>query len=136
MLDVFHASEHLHDCDKVLHGEHSPQAREWSERRLEELIADGPVRFLESLEQQRTGLRGGSKAVRAKRKALTGLSDYLRPHVDGLWHASRLARGLPIGSGLIEGPAKTIIGRRLKLNSCRWLPETRREHGRGVLRAL
>lgn len=122
VLDVFHVSEHLHACGKVLHGEHSAEAREWSERRLEELIAGGPIRFLESLEQERAGLRGGSKAVQAKRKALTSLSDYLRPHVDGLWYASRLARGLPIGSGLVEGAAKTIIGRRLKLNSCRWLP--------------
>lgn len=123
VLDIFHVSEHLHDCGKVLHGEHTPAARQWAEQRLLQLIEHGPMRFLESLETERAALRGGSRAVQAKRRALNALADYLRPHVDGLWYASRLARGLPIGSGLVEGAAKTIVGRRLKINSARWLPQ-------------
>ena len=47
--------------------------------------------------------------------------NYLRPNVDGLWYRERLARGQPIGSGLIEGACKTIVGRRLKHTGARWL---------------
>jgi len=39
--------------------------------------------------------------------------------VDGLWYRDRLQAGLPIGSGLIEGGCKTIVGQRLKKNSPR-----------------
>jgi hypothetical protein len=38
-------------------------------------------------------------------------------------YADRLRRGLIIGSGQIEGACKTVIGRRLKLNSARWIPQ-------------
>lgn len=127
VLDVYHVSEHLHDCGKALHGEQTPAARQWAEQRLLSLIEHGPIRFLERLEAERVALRGGSRVTKARRKALAALGDYLKPHVDGLWYASRLARGLPIGSGLVEGAAKTIVGRRLKLNSARWLPR-RAEH--------
>ena len=44
-----------------------------------------------------------------------------------LRYADRLERGLPIGSGQVEGACKTVVGRRLKLNSARWHPE-RAEH--------
>ncbi len=56
-----------------------------------------------------------------QRTALTQLLNYLEPNVEGLWYRARLAAGLPIGSGLIEGAGKTIVGRRLKHGGARWL---------------
>ena len=56
-------------------------------------------------------------------KAIDALRGYLTANVDGLWYRDRLRRGQPIGSGLVEGACKTIVGRRLKLNSARWLPD-------------
>lgn len=121
VVDVYHVSEHIHGCGKILYGEKNPQARQWADERLSSLIEHGPIRFLESLEQEQAAVAGRSRNAQAQRAALTALADYLKPNVDGLWYASRLARGLPIGSGLIEGTCKTIVGRRLKLNSARWL---------------
>ena len=120
VLDVYHVSEHLHDCGRVLHGDRTPAARAWADQRLLSLIEHGPIRFLESLEQEKATLSGRWRTKRKKRAALSSLIAYLKPNVDGLWYASRLARGLPIGSGMVEGAAKTIVGRRLKLNSARW----------------
>ena len=43
--------------------------------------------------------------------------------VDKLLSVSeRLAAGQPIGSGLVEGGCKQIIGRRLKQTGARWCP--------------
>ena len=38
-----------------------------------------------------------------------------------LAYRDRLRRGLPIGSGMVEGACKTVVGRRLKCNGARWL---------------
>jgi len=129
VVDIFHVSEHLHECGRSLHGEQTPAAREWAEGCLEELIGEGPVAFLKRLEEERRTQRSPRK-----RKALDGLMGYLRSNVDGLWYGSRLSRGLPIGSGLVEGACKTVIGRRLKCNGARWHVEA--ADNMAALRAL
>ncbi|MBL8880603.1 MAG: hypothetical protein JNG88_15935 [Phycisphaerales bacterium] len=87
-----------------------------------ELIEQGPIHFLTALEKEKEERRGRSRAARQQRAALDRLLAYQRPNVHGLWYGARLAQGLPIGSGLIEGACKTIVDRRLKPNSARWLP--------------
>ena len=121
VLDVDYVSEHIHNCGKILYGEKSPQARQCADERLSSLIEHGPICFLESLEQEQAAIAGRSQNAQARRAGLAALRQFLTPNLDGLWYASRLSRGLPIGSGLIEGTCKTIVGRRLKLNSARWL---------------
>ena len=118
VVDVFHVSEHLHECGRVLHGDRTEAARAWGDDQLLALITDGPMRFLSGLEAQRPA--AGSSEGRQAMQAVTG---YLRPNIDGLWYADRLRRGLPIGSGMVEGACKNVIGRRMKSNSARWTPE-------------
>ena len=45
---------------------------------------------------------------------------YLQPHTAHLPYRERLERGQSIGSGLIEGACKTVIGCRLKQTGARW----------------
>lgn len=118
VLDVFHVSGHVHDCGKAVYGQAGTQARVWSDAQVRSLIEDGPVRYLK-------GLRAFAKLHRdpAKVGALESLLNYLTPHVESMRYRERLAEGRPIGSGLIEGANKTIVGNRLKLNSARWTPD-------------
>ena len=61
-------------------------------------------------------------AVRAgQRAALDSLAGYLCPHAERLHYQQRLAEGRSIGSGLIEGACKNLIGRRLNQTGARWL---------------
>jgi len=112
---VFHVSEHLHACGRALYGETDPRARDWATTRLLALLRDGPVPWLAALQAERRTQRSSRK-----RRALKELINYLKPNVDGLWYRQRLARGLPIGSGLIEGACKTVVGKRLKHGGARW----------------
>jgi hypothetical protein len=118
VLDVFHVSQHIHDCGKVLFGENSPQTRPWSQAQLKSLIKQGPVQYLKDLKALQAIHRQAQKI-----KALQSLLGYLEPSVDSLWYRQRLAQGRPIGTGLIEGGCKTIVSNRLKLNSARWTPK-------------
>lgn len=115
VLDVFHVSQHIHDCGKILFGEKSPQTRPWSQAQLKSLIEAGPVNYLQSLKCLQKLHQNAAKI-----KAIEALLNYLEPNTDSLWYRQRLAQGRPIGTGLIEGGCKTIVSNRLKLNSARW----------------
>lgn len=118
VLDVFHVSEHIHDCGKAIHGQTATQARVWSDTQVQSLIASGPVQYTNDLKAY-----AALHTDPAKVKALEGLLNYLTPHVDSMWYKERLAAGRPIGSGLVEGANKKIVSNRLKLNSARWTPQ-------------
>jgi hypothetical protein len=117
VLDVFHVSQHIHDCGKVLFGEKNPRTQPWSQAQMKRLIENGPVQYVKDLK-----ILGRLQSQTEKIKAIQSLLGYLEPNLDSLWYRQRLAQGRPIGTGLIEGGVKTIVSNRLKLNSARWTP--------------
>lgn len=118
VLDVFHVSQHIHNCGKILFGEKSTQTQSWSQAQLESLIEHGPMPYLKNLKELQAIHTEAEKI-----KAIGSLLGYLEPNLDSLWYRQRLAEGRPIGTGLIEGGCKTIVSNRLKLNSARWTPK-------------
>jgi hypothetical protein len=115
---VFHVSQHIHDCGKILFGDNSSQTQPWSQAQLQRLIEQGPVQYLKDLRSLQAIHTEAEKI-----KAIGSLLGYLEPNVDSLWYRQRLVEGRPIGTGLIEGGCKTIVSNRLKLNSARWTPK-------------
>lgn len=131
VVDVYHVAEHVHDCAKQMFAAGTPEAREWSSARVEELIEMEGPKFIERLEGYRAAI---STDDQKSRDALNGLIGYLSDNRDSLWYRTRLAEGLPIGSGLVEGTCKNMIGKRLKLNNPRW--RVRRAGHMAALRCL
>jgi hypothetical protein len=115
VLDVFHVSEHIHDCGKILFGESGPQHQSWAEDQTLQLVELGPVKFVSNLKDLLARQTGPEQI-----KAVGSLLGYLESNLDSLWYRERLANGRPIGTGLIEGGCKTIVSNRLKLNNARW----------------
>lgn len=105
VLDIFHASEHLHAAAVACHGV-GPAAEAWYESRRRTLLEHGVAGVLAELPPDATGM--------------AELATYLGPHVDHTPYRERLAEGRSIGSGLVEGACKTAIGRRLKQTGARW----------------
>jgi hypothetical protein len=127
-VDVYHVSQHLHQCAKLLLGE-GPAAQDWAKQRLDHLLEHAGVSLIERLRQERVAW------TQAKhRQAIDSLLNYLQDNRDSLWYPQRLAQGLPIGSGLIEGGCKNVIAARLKINSARW--RIKRAERMGALRCL
>lgn len=94
-----------------------------------ELIEMGGPKFIAHLEAT-----GPPDATPATAEAWGKLLHYLGDNRDSFWYGPRLAAGLPIGSGLIEGGCKNVLGKRLKLNSARW--RIRRAERMGAIRCL
>ena len=129
VVDIYHVSEHVNDCAKKMFDTEPVKAKEWGRDRVADLIAlEGPA-FLRQLQE----LQAATTAEKP-RKALENLIGYVSENRDSLWYRKRLAEGLPIGSGLVEGACKNMIGKRLKINSARW--RIRRAQNMAALRCL
>ncbi len=117
-LDIYHACERLSGCAQKIFGEGTPAAATAFERGRELLLADGWsgvcawVAELLAVEkpEERTG----------RQKATEWLLSYFARHTNRLNYRERLASGRAIGSGAVEGQAKTL-GLRLKARGARWL---------------
>lgn len=122
VLDVYHLLEHLHATGRALHGEGEP-ARRWAEQQRAALFRQGPRHYLlkQLLPLTRTHRREHPDAPAAQ--ALRALLSYLWSHRGRLRYRDRLRRGLPIGSGQVEGVCKNTLNARLRKNSPRWRVE-------------
>jgi hypothetical protein len=118
-LDIYHALEHVSDCGKVLYGE-GETFISWLDKIRLVLLSEGFVGMERELKLLQKGFQGKSKKSVANRKAVESLLDYLRSNSERLNYAERLAAGRPIGSGLIEGACKNLVGRRMKQTGAAW----------------
>lgn len=127
-VDIYHVSQHLHQCGKNLLGD-GGTAGAWTEDHRRTLLKENGPGLIRRLEQTLNAATNQRES-----DALNKLLTYLRPNRDRMWYADRLKEGATIGSGLIEGGCKNTIGARLKLNSARW--RVRRAERIGTLRCI
>jgi hypothetical protein len=116
-LDFFHACEHLSKCAERIFGEDTQEARTAYEQGRALLARQGwagvcqwvseLLSVADELERER------------RRKATDRLIGYFAKHMNRLNYAERLKAGRAIGSGQVEGEAKTL-GLRLKRRGARW----------------
>lgn len=104
VLDIYHALEQLWTAARARFGEGAAEATVWVEARRATLLRGGAGALVGELASARwSGVRG-----------------YFEPHSEHTDYAGRLVDGRSIGSGLVEGCCKQVIGRRLKQTGARW----------------
>ncbi len=118
VLDIYHASEHLWAAANRYFGDRAGEARAWVEGRRGTLLRSGASGLLAELDGPEWS------AVR----------DYFEPHLDHTAYADWLRSSRSIGSGLVEGACKPVVGRRLKQTDTRW--KVRRVDRMGTLGAI
>jgi hypothetical protein len=115
ILDFFHAAEHLELLAQALFGEKTEQSKtrweQWAKTLKEQ--SDGLEIVLREARQSLP--RGGKR-----REAALGQIAYFERNTDKMRYAEYLARGLFIGSGVVEAGCKTVIGQRLKQSGMFW----------------
>ena len=119
LLDFFHAAEYLTEAAELVHGANSPAshatAAQWREtlKRAE----DGAERVIKSLRYHRDEMAQG-----AKRERMQGIIDYLANHKSSgrLGYAQAQADNKPIGTGITEAAAKTVVNVRMKRAGARF----------------
>jgi hypothetical protein len=113
-LDVYHGSERISDAGKAVFGEESEKAKAWLEQARLGLLKDGWWGLCDQV----------GKALQEKgepaREAMEDLLGYFSKHTERLCYRGRLYAGQSIGSGMVEGACKNVIGKRLKQTAARW----------------
>jgi hypothetical protein len=115
VLDIFHAAEHVADAAKGLFGEGTPAATAWLEGGRTRLLSDGWAGLCDHI-----GATLAKTPALAGHSALGELTGYFAAHTQRLNYCHRLYTGQSIGSGMVEGAAKNLVGRRLKQTGARW----------------
>jgi hypothetical protein len=121
ILDLYHVLEKLWKAAWCVFDEASqkPEAHQWVEKELRMLL-EGKVGYvIGGLRQMRTKreLKG------ARRKGVQEVANYLERNRDRMKYDDYLAKGYPIGSGVVEGACRHLVKDRLERAGMRWRPE-------------
>jgi hypothetical protein len=112
IVDWYHASERIWELGRARYGEETAAAPRWVERQLARL-AKGEVRALVR-NWQRLKCTGAAAAVRDEQVT------YFTNQASRMAYGRYRERGVDIGSGMVEGGAKALIGAREKGAGMRW----------------
>jgi hypothetical protein len=115
VLDIFHAAEHIADAARSRFGEGTAMAKDWLDRGRGLLLSDGWPGLCDHL-----GQTLATDDCPDDRAPLDDLMSYFAVHTERLNYCHRLYTGQSIGSGMVEGAAKNLVGRRLKQTGARW----------------
>ncbi len=118
-LDIYHAGERLSQCAQAIFGEGTVAATVAFERGRYLLLHDGWHGVCAWVAELLSPPETAAAEVERRRPATDRLVRYFAKHVNRLDYRERLASGRAIGSGAVEGQAKTL-GLRLKSRGARW----------------
>lgn len=116
LIDFFHLSEYLSAAAEEMAGE---KKQEWLKRQQEKMKENRADEVIKTLM--------GASASQDKQgsdSAVLVCQRYLANHEKYFDYRSALERGLPIGSGEVEGGHRWIIQKRLKLSGAWWKEES------------
>jgi hypothetical protein len=114
ILDWYHLSEHLWEAARAVHGEGTEPTKRLAEQ-WETEVWEGRSEGVE--EHLREFVRQGRDDTKA---TLRRCADYLQTHQHRIRYPLFRAAGWPVGSGVVEGGCKQVVGMRLKRKSTRW----------------
>jgi hypothetical protein len=118
VLDIYHVSTYISDAAKAMFGEGTPEAKTWLHQCRQALLADGWFGICEF-----AGATLATENTPERQEAIEGLTSYWAKHTEHLNYRLRLHQGKSIGSGMVEGAAKNLIGKRMKQTGARWKVE-------------
>lgn len=116
ILDLYHVLEYLWVAAHVFHAEGSDAANNWVERMLELLLkgrVDDIILYLK-------GCSHYHELSKAKKATLMKVIGYLDHGKSFMRYDYYIAKGYPIGSGVVEGACKNLVKDRMELSGMRW----------------
>jgi len=119
LVDLWHLLEKLGSAARLLYGEAQGSAvlHGWRLRLL-----NRPSSVAEILQELSTS--GKAELGGGTRRPVHAAITYLENHQVRMNYASARRRGLPLGSGNVEAPCKSLVAVRMKRPGARWKEET------------
>lgn len=114
--DFFHVTEYLWDGAHIFHSEGSQEAGELVSNHIEMLLNGNVNNVITDMREQFRKI----KKSKTKRKELERVITYLENGKDCMKYDEYLAKGYPIGSGVIEGTCKNLVNDRFEHTGMHW----------------
>jgi hypothetical protein len=114
-LDIYHALEYLSNKGEALFGKGTAEYTWWYNTIKSDLLEGGVAPLLD-----RVRTMAQMEQLDKNKETLRVLENYLVFHSGRMNYRQRLAEGLSIGSGQVEGACKNLIGARLKQTGAKW----------------
>lgn len=116
VLDILHASEYLWDAANALLGERAPDRTAWVRRHLEQVLNGQTAAVSAALETA----AAAPTLTAVQRQALLRTVGYYRRNAPYMHYDVYLARGWPIGTGVVEGACGHLVKDRMEQAGMRW----------------
>jgi hypothetical protein len=116
VLDIIHASEYLWEAANALLGERHPARTAWLRRHLEQVLQGQTVAVIAALEQA----AADPARTPSQRAVVQKTIGYYRRNLPYMRYDEYLARGWPIGTGVVEGACGHLVKDRLEQAGMRW----------------
>ncbi len=118
ILDIMHAMEYLWEAGTALHGEKGKKRNEWV-RQQALAILQGRVGYVVG-GLRRTRTRRADRLAASQKKTLEKVNTYFDNHKHMMRYSQYLAKGYPIGTGLIEGTCRSLVKDRMDISGAKW----------------
>jgi hypothetical protein len=112
ILDFPHAGEHISPIGDYIHGEHTPEGKEWLQKRLHQLKQEGPADLLAEIRHL--------QEVHPDAQVISSNLAYMEKRQAQMQYPTFRAQGWPIGSGIVESGNKLVVEARLKGAGMHW----------------
>ena len=125
IIDWSHATQHIWTVAHEVQGEQTPAAQRWAETQLDALWNGHVAEVVQTLDRLHLEHESYSPLVQQA-------PDYFRTRQKQMQYEDFRAQGWPIGSGVVESAANTVVHHRLKRPGRGW----KREYAQAMLAAL
>lgn len=112
-VDFYHASQHLWEAARAVHGPDHPETTAWAHARRHELYKHGVAPVRAALAAARAPTEAAAETLRRER-------GYFTTNAARMDYPAIRKQRLPIGSGAVESSAKHGIQQRMKRAGQRW----------------
>jgi hypothetical protein len=118
VLDIMHAMEYLWEAGTALHGEKGAKRNPWVRQQALALL-EGSVGYVVG-GLRRTCTRRAAQLTAAQKRTLEKVCTYFDNHKHMMKYDEYLAKGYPIGTGLIEGACRSLVKDRMDISGAKW----------------
>jgi hypothetical protein len=116
VLDIIHATEYLWDSATALVGESSPERSVWVRQHLQGILSGQTAAVIQAVAKEAEQPERTATQVATLRKTI----GYYQRNLPYMHYDVYLARGWPIGTGVVEGACGHVVKDRMEQAGMRW----------------
>jgi hypothetical protein len=122
-VDIMHVIEKIWKAGECLHSEGSDELKSWMKRQKNRLYGGKEAVIVAELRSVLEATPKTGPGNKGRRERLTKAIKYLDKRLTKMNYATLIEQDMEIGSGMVEGAIKNLIGKRCDHGGMRWIKE-------------